>query len=66
MIPIYKKYKGLWVAIINWETKPKVVASAKTLKTAMDKAQKKGYSIPLMTHIPRKVLPIVGGWRIHT
>lgn len=62
MTQIYgnRNYKGKWVAMIDFETKPKVVAYAKTLKEAMEKANKKGYKLPLMTHIPKKILPFVG------
>lgn len=55
---IYKKYKGLWVALKN--DKKTVVASAKTLKEVLNKAQKKGIEHPFVTQIPRKILPFVG------
>lgn len=66
MIHIYasKRYKGNWVALENFMTKPKVVAYAKTLKEAMEKANKKGYDMPAMMRIPEKVLPFVGAPRI--
>ncbi len=62
MTKIYgnKNYKGNWVAMINYETKPKVVAYAKTLHEVLEKAKQKGYKMPLVTEIPKKVLPIVG------
>lgn len=64
MINIYRKYKGLWVAINDPKTiNPKVVASGKTLEEALTKAQKKGYKMPLMTHIPKEILPMVGSSR---
>ena len=53
-------YKGNWVAMIDYETKPKVVAYAKTLHEVLQKAKQKGYGMPLVTQIPQKVLPIVG------
>lgn len=53
-------YKGKWVAMIDFETKPKVIAYAKTLKETLKKAEKKGYKHPAVTQIPRKILPIVG------
>lgn len=59
-----KAYKGNWVAIINFETDPEVVAYAKTLKGAMEKAQKKGYKLPLMMPVPKKLLPFVGGYQL--
>lgn len=55
---IYKKYKGLWVALKSDEKT--VVASAKTLKEVLNKAQKKGIEHPMVTQIPRKILPIIG------
>ncbi len=53
-------YKGNWVAMIDFETKPKVVAYAKTLHRVLQKAQQKGYEHPAVTQIPKEVLPIVG------
>lgn len=62
MTKIYgnKTYKGKWVAIEDFETKPRVVAYGKSLKETLDKAEKKGYEHPSVTRIPRKILPIVG------
>lgn len=62
MTKIYanKNYKGNWVAMENFESNPKVVAYAKTLKETLEKAEKKGYKHPAVTQIPRKILPIVG------
>ena len=59
-----KNYKGKWVAIKSFETKPKVVAIGKSLKEAMDKAAQKGYELPLMMQIPKKVLPFIGGHQV--
>ena len=65
MTRIYRDYKGKWVAIEDPKAiKPKVVASGKTLEEALTKAQKKGYQMPLMTRIPKVILPIVGSPRI--
>lgn len=55
-----KNYKGNWVAMKDFETKPKVVAYAKTLHEVLQKAKQKGFDMPLVTQIPKKVLPIVG------
>jgi len=62
MTKIYsnKYYKGNWVAMIDYETKPKVVAYAKTLHMVLKKASEKGFDMPLVTQIPKKVLPIIG------
>lgn len=59
MTHIYAKYKGKWVALKSPEERI-VVASAKTLKQAMEKARQKGILAPLVTQIPKEVLPIVG------
>lgn len=62
MTKIYgsKAYKGNWVAIKDFETKPKVIAYAKTLHEVLNKAEKKGYKHPAVTQIPKEILPIVG------
>lgn len=59
-----KNYKGKWVALKDFESNPEVVAYATALKDAMEKAKQKGFSLPLMMQIPKKLLPIVGPWRI--
>lgn len=61
LIPIYKKYKGLWVALKS-PTEIKVVAAGKDLKKVMLDAEKKGFSLPWLIQIPKKSLPIVGGF----
>lgn len=55
---IYKKYKGLWVAIKDDHMT--VVASGKTAQQALDRANKKGFSNPFLTRVPGKVVPFVG------
>lgn len=62
MTKIYsnRSFKGNWVAIIDFETKPKVVAYAKTLSGVLIKAKQKGFDHPAVTQIPKKILPIVG------
>lgn len=66
MTKIYgnKSYKGKWVAVEDYKTKPRVVALGKTLKEAMEKAQEKGFKLPLMMQVPKKILPFVGGYHI--
>ena len=59
-----KTYKGKWVAIKDFESKPVVVAYGETLKEATDKAQQKGFKMPAIMQIPKKVLPFVGSPRI--
>lgn len=55
---IYKKYKGLWVAMLDDEQT--VVGSGKTLKEAMAKAQKKGYNSPIFSRMPETLDAYVG------
>lgn len=59
MTKVYKEYKGRWVAL-EGPTSNKVVASAETLDEVLKKAKKRGFDLPLVTQIPKKVLPIVG------
>lgn len=61
MTDIHKKYKGLWVAL-KGPSSNIVIASGKTLKTTMRKAKKEGYKLPVMLQVPKRVLPIVGGY----
>lgn len=62
MTKIYsnKTYKGNWVAMIHYNTRPQVVAYAKTLKETLEKAQKKGYEDPVVTQVPEKLTYFVG------
>lgn len=55
---IYKKYKGLWVALLDDEKT--VVGSGRTAKEAWEMAQKKGFKKPILTHMPEKLVPYVG------
>ena len=55
---IYKKYKGLWVALKSDEKT--VIASGKTAKEAWEKAQKEGFQKPILTRMPPKLIPYVG------
>ena len=55
---IYKKYKGLWVALK--EDNKTVVASGKTLKEALRKARKKGCKEPILFRVPTEILPYIG------
>jgi hypothetical protein len=56
---IYKKYKGLWVALKKDEIT--VVGSGKTLREAIDEAKKNGYKNPIMTRMPDKLVTYIGG-----
>jgi Family of unknown function (DUF5678) len=55
---IYKKYKGSWVALKDDEKT--VVASGKTVKEVMIKAQTKGCKQPIVMRVPAKILPYIG------
>lgn len=55
---IYKKYKGLWVALEDDETT--VVASGKTAKEALQGARKKGRTNPILTRMPEELTTYVG------
>lgn len=55
---IYKKYKGLWVALKSDEKT--VIASGKTAKEVLRQAQKSGYNKPILTRMPSKIIPYVG------
>lgn len=59
---IYKKYKGLWVALKDDETT--VVASGKTAKEALDTARNKGFNNPILHRVPTEVLPFVGAFQL--
>lgn len=55
---IYKKYKGLWVAMADDEIT--VLGSGKTLKEAILKAKKKSDKTPLVMRVPEKLVSFVG------
>lgn len=59
MTKVYNNYKGKWVAL-KGPSSNEVVASAKTLKDVLQKAQKKGVALPVVAQIPKEILPIVG------
>ena len=56
---IYKKYKGLWVALKDDEKT--VISSGKLLKDAIAEAHKKGYKNPIVMLVPQKLATYVGG-----
>ena len=55
---IYKKYKGLWVALDKDEKA--IISSGKKAKEAWEKAQKKGYKKPILTKMPKELIGYVG------
>lgn len=56
---IYKKYKGLWVALKNDEVT--VITSGENAKETWEKAQKKGFKDPILMNVPKKLTYFVGG-----
>ncbi len=50
--PIYRKYKGLWVALEQDEVT--VIVSGKNLKETMEEARATGYKRPIMLYVPKK------------
>ncbi len=56
---IYKKYKGLWVALKDDEVS--VISSGKTLDETAKKAEKKGFSDPIFFRVPKVATYFVGG-----
>ncbi len=55
---IYSKYKGLWIALK--EDEKTVVGSGKTAKEAWLESQEKGYTTPVLTRVPKKLVSYVG------
>lgn len=47
---IFKKYKGLWVALAEDETT--VIAYSKEARKAYQEAVEKGVSVPIMLNVP--------------
>lgn len=56
--PIYKKYKGLWVALKQDEKT--VIASGKDAGAVLREAVQTGYEKPIMMKVPQKVQAYVG------
>lgn len=55
---IYKRYKGMWVALKQDEKT--VIASADTAKAAYTKALKNGFEKPILSFVPSQITPMVG------
>lgn len=55
---LYKKYKGMWVALGNDEMT--VLGVGKTVREAVQEAKKKTNKTPFLTHIPEKLTSYVG------
>ncbi len=55
---IYKKYKGLWVALADDQVT--VIAAGKTVKAVMGASQKKGFNEPILFRVPTKMVSYIG------
>ena len=55
---IYKKYRGLWVALADDEQT--VLGFGKTAKQALSQASEKGYNSPILTRMPESLISYVG------
>jgi len=55
---IQKKYKGLWVALADNERT--VIASGKTAREALERAQAKSRQTPFLARMPEKISPFIG------
>lgn len=55
---IYRKYKGLWVALKADEKT--VIASGKSAKQVFEEAKNKGYKNPILTRMPKNLTTYVG------
>ena len=58
LTPIYKTYKGKWVAMD--ESFSKVVVSGKTSSFVYKEARKKGYEIPNLFRVPSSLAGFIG------
>ena len=55
---IYKKYKGLWVALA--EDEMTVLAAHKTARKAFEQAKEGGYENPILAWVPEDLKAYVG------
>jgi len=55
---IYKKYKGLWVALADDEQT--VMGKGKTVKDAVKEAKEQGENDPILFKVPTKIIPYIG------
>ncbi len=55
---LYKKYKGLWVALAADEKT--VLGTGRTVSIAVKEAKKKTDKVPFLTHIPKNLTSFVG------
>ena len=58
---IYKKYKGMWIALKEMDAKA-VIAKGTTVQEVMTKARKKGFVEPILFKVPIKSIPYIGSF----
>lgn len=58
LTPVYKKYKGKWVAM--GDRFVKVVASGKSSSFVYQKAKKMGYKVPNILRVPSNLTAFIG------
>ena len=56
--PIFKKYKGKWVALKNDEKS--VIAVGNSAQKAINEAVDKGYKRPILLKVPTTAIPYIG------
>ncbi len=59
---IYKKYKGMWVALLDDQRT--VVGSGNSIGKALEQALRKGHDDPIVMRVPTKILPYIDGFQI--
>ena len=59
---LYKKYKGMWVALASDEMT--VLGVGKTVKEAISKASSKSKESPILTRMPDNLTSFVGSYEI--
>lgn len=57
-ISIYKKYKGMWVALKDDEKT--VITAGKTIKDVMQKSKKRGFELPILFRVPTRATVYIG------
>lgn len=62
MTKVYQKYKGKWVAFKSTRSNT-VIASGYNLSKVIEESHKQGIKTPVVTQIPKKVLPIFGPFK---
>lgn len=55
---LYKRYKGMWVALLDDEQT--VVGSGKTLEEALRRARYKGINSPIVSRMPENLDAYIG------